>query len=182
MRNLSSTYLVHGTTRSSPPCRCFRYETKSDRTFTPPPPVCPTLSTTSRTLFLDSTLVDISLALLSPTYSSPPPNRREAGNLRQLLAEGIAPEPPKFWSAKPGHPDVGHDDDALTDELLLCWRPQHGSAVRMFNWVVETEGVRNAGTSGTHNFCAPVSPREMFPSTGRIGLWYFPHRLSIFES
>lgn len=56
---------------------------------------------------------------------------REAGELRQLLAEGIAPEPPKFWSAKPDHPDVGQEHDALTDELLLCWRPQHGSTVRV---------------------------------------------------
>lgn len=55
---------------------------------------------------------------------------REAGELRKLLAEGIAPEPPKLWSAKPGHLDVGEDDDALTQELLLCWRPQAGSAVR----------------------------------------------------
>ena len=57
------------------------------------------------------------------------PKYREAGELRQLLAEGVAPKPPKFWSAKPGHPDVGQDEDALTDELLLCWRPQQGSAV-----------------------------------------------------
>lgn len=56
-------------------------------------------------------------------------SRREANELRQLLAEGTAPGPPKFWSAKTGHPDVGEDDNALTEELLLCWKPQLGSAV-----------------------------------------------------
>ena len=55
---------------------------------------------------------------------------READELRQLLAEGTAPSPPKFWSAKPGHPDVGENNDTLKDELLLCWRPQPGAAVR----------------------------------------------------
>lgn len=56
--------------------------------------------------------------------------RREAGELRQILEEGTAPKPPKFWSAKPDHPDVGDDGDALTHELLLCWRQQTGTAVR----------------------------------------------------
>lgn len=56
-------------------------------------------------------------------------SRREADELRQLLSEGTAPGPPRFWSAKIGHPDVGEDDDALTEELLLCWKPQPGSAV-----------------------------------------------------
>lgn len=74
------------------------------------------------------------MTTLSPITASSrtglfPPNPREAGELRQLLAEGVAPKPPRFWSAKPGHPDVGREEDALTDELLLCWRPQQGSAV-----------------------------------------------------
>eukprot|EP00752_Nemacystus_decipiens_P016176 g14468.t2 len=71
---------------------------------------------------------------------------REAGELRQLLAEGVAPEPPKFWSAKPGHPDVGQDEDALTDELLLCWRPQRGSAVAFFS-------LEMSGPEGSKAFC-----------------------------
>lgn len=62
-----------------------------------------------------------------------PPVCREASELRQLLDEGVAPKPPKFWSAKPGHPDVGdeeEEEEALTEELLLCWRPEPGSPVR----------------------------------------------------
>lgn len=56
---------------------------------------------------------------------------REASELRQLLNEGVAPKPPRFWSAKPGHPDVSdEDEEVLTEELLLCWRPEPGSPVR----------------------------------------------------
>ena len=70
-------------------------------------------------------------------YKHPPTNDvaselcccREASELRQLLREGEAPKPPKFWSARPGHPDVGDDEEALTEELLLCWRPEQGSPV-----------------------------------------------------
>ncbi|CAN0215034.1 unnamed protein product, partial [Ectocarpus sp. 12 AP-2014] len=73
---------------------------------------------------------------------------REASELRQLLAEGVAPKPPKFWSAEPGHPDVGstQDDDALTEELLLCWRPQHGSAVAFYS-------LEMSGPEGGKAFC-----------------------------
>ncbi|CAN0035929.1 unnamed protein product, partial [Choristocarpus tenellus] len=53
----------------------------------------------------------------------------EALELRQLLEEGVAPEAPMLWCAKLGHADVGDEEDALTHELLLCWRPQPGSAV-----------------------------------------------------
>ncbi|CAM9695621.1 unnamed protein product [Scytosiphon promiscuus] len=79
---------------------------------------------------------------------------REASELRQLLAEGTVPKPPQFWSAKPNHPDVcegeqedeGNEDVALIDELLLCWRPQLGSAVAFFS-------LEMSGPEGGKAFC-----------------------------
>lgn len=92
---------------------------------------------------------------------------REASELRQLLAKGVAPEPPKFWSAKPGHPDVGstQDDDALTEELLLCWRPQHGSAVRMFIAIIGRGGGRGRGDPACEDTILIPQKTESFNRT-----------------
>ncbi|CAM9382632.1 unnamed protein product, partial [Laminaria digitata] len=74
---------------------------------------------------------------------------REASELRQLLDDGVAPKPPKFWSAKPRHPDVGDGEEALTEELLLCWRPEPGSPVAFFS-------LEMSGPEGGKAFCQTI--------------------------